>query len=446
VRILDLAPREILPPRRGSTVRIAALMGELSRRHEVLHLTLQVRSSHGRRRAIEVVPASPTQRELRRVHPLSRALMKAGERSWHGGLMLAGLGTRLAQPARLAPLLSWADVVVVEYPWQFEVARRHLPAGTPLVYSSLNVETDKFRSWAEAAGAGRARAAPWLAYVERAERRAVAHADLVTAVSEPDRRTFVERFGAAPERTLTVPNGVDTRRFRPASAEERAAAKRALGLPPGPVVLFQGASMPANRVAVRRLRRLAALPGELTFLVAGTVSAPERSGRFLATGKVPDMRPYLTAADLAVCPIEHGGGTKLKVLESMAAGLPLVALAETLYGLEARAGEHALVAPKDERALLAELERLVREPVLAGRLAASGRRLVEERYDWKAIAAGLEDALVRLVEEGARVSPPRRPARAGPLDGDGPRPAPRGRDSSAAASDGAAPGRRAALA
>jgi glycosyltransferase involved in cell wall biosynthesis len=399
VRVLDVAPGRVFPPRRGMTVRIAALGRELSRRHLVRHLTLAAERPR-RRRGVTVHEVSSSQEELQRVHPLSSLVMRASARSWHEAPVLAGLGMRAGGPGALAEHFRWADVVLVEFPWQFKLSRALAPRETPCVYSSLNVETDKFRSWAEAVAVSPTRAAPWLRYIRRAERHAVANADLVTTVSELDRDQFVDRFGADPARTIVVPNGVDTRHFRPATAEERAVARRQLGLPDRPVVLFQGSNMPANSAGLEWVRRLAAADGRFTFVVAGSVGAPERSERLIVCGPVPDMQPYLAAADLGVCPIAHGGGTKLKLLECMAAGLPTVAFAEGIRGTTVRDGDHVLVVPPNEARVLEALGSLADDPQAGERLGSAARELAERSYDWAGIAAGLEDALVGL----ARVS------------------------------------------
>ena len=351
---------------------------------------------------MDVIALADSQRELRRFHPLTSLILLTGGGFWHGAPLLAASAMRASNLAALIPIFRWARVVLVEYPWQFETCRRLTPPGTPCVYSSVNVETDKFRSWAEAVGVSRAVAAPWLHYVRRAERNAVARADLVTTVSQHDREQFIDRFSADPARTVVVPNGVDTGHVRPVSAEQRAAARRELGLPDGPVVLFQGADMPANRAGLKWVRRLAASDGRFTFLVAGSVAAPERAGRFVAAGSVPDMRPYLAAADFALCPIAHGGGTKLKLFECMAAGLPTVVFAEAIRGTVARPDEHVLTAGEDEREILAALASLADNPELAADVGTAARELAERSYDWTGIAAGLERALVELTSDGAR--------------------------------------------
>ena len=395
VRVLDVGPRRVFPPRRGITVRIAALGRELSRRHDVRHLTMSVEHPR-RRRALSEYAVSDSQSELRRTHPLGSIVMCASGRFWHGAPLLAGVGMRAAGRGAVAPHFSWADVVVVNYPWQFRLSRALASPGTPCVYAAANVETDKFRSWAEAVRVSTARAAPWLRYIGLAERHAVAHADLVTTVSELDRNEFVDRFQADPARTIVVPNGVDTRHFRPATPSERAAARRELGLPDRPTVIFQAADMPANRAGLEWVRRLAAADERFTYLVVGSIAAQERSERLIAAGRVPDMRPYLAAADIGICPIAHGGGTKLKLLECMAAGLPTVAFAEGIRGTTVRDGEHVIVVREDEARIMSALASLLDDPPAAERLGTAARELAERSYDWGGIAAGLEDALVGL--------------------------------------------------
>jgi glycosyltransferase involved in cell wall biosynthesis len=118
----------------------------------------------------------------------------------------------------------------------------------------------------------------------------------------------------------------------------------------------------------------------------------------VAPGVVNDLAPYFAASDIAICPIEFGGGTKIKLLESLAAGLPTVAFEESTRGLDLVPGRHLLVVEKDEREIMTALDRLVDDPQLAQSLAGAGRQHVASRFDWKQIAATLELALRRLVD------------------------------------------------
>jgi glycosyltransferase involved in cell wall biosynthesis len=145
------------------------------------------------------------------------------------------------------------------------------------------------------------------------------------------------------------------------------------------------------------VRRVAELMPDVTFVVTGTLfPRPVRERNVIGTGLVDDPLPYLQAADLSVCPVEFGGGTKIKVLEALSVGLPTVVFAEAMRGLSVRDGEQVWVAEKHESSLAAAIRRLLRDQGLALRLGLSGRRFVVEHHDWRRLAATLENALLRL--------------------------------------------------
>jgi len=163
------------------------------------------------------------------------------------------------------------------------------------------------------------------------------------------------------------------------------------------VYLAAGPKVP-DVEGLKWVRAVAREEPDLTFLIVGGISPrPCTEGNVMATGLVADHRPYIQAADVSLCPIQHGGGTKIKVFDGLAAGLPTVAFAEATAGTELRDGEHVLLAEKSQDALAGAVRRLVDEPRFANELGAAGRRFVCAHYDWKAIARGLESVLVKLL-------------------------------------------------
>jgi glycosyltransferase involved in cell wall biosynthesis len=113
------------------------------------------------------------------------------------------------------------------------------------------------------------------------------------------------------------------------------------------------------------------------------------------TGRVPDVRPVVAGAWASVVPLRVGGGTRLKILESMALGTPVVSTSKGAEGLDVTHGENILIADRPDD-FAAQVVALLRSPELRARLAAGGRRLVASRYDWNAVGAGLS-ALVQRV-------------------------------------------------
>jgi glycosyltransferase involved in cell wall biosynthesis len=138
-----------------------------------------------------------------------------------------------------------------------------------------------------------------------------------------------------------------------------------------------------------------AIPG-IRFQVVG--ARPHPTVRRLASvdprvsvmGRVDHVSPHLLRAAVAVAPIRAGSGQPLKVLEAMASGTPVVTTSLVAASIEARAGEHLLVADEPD-ALAHHIVQLLRDPDLADRLAMNGRRLIEERYTWEHSVGALEN-------------------------------------------------------
>jgi glycosyltransferase involved in cell wall biosynthesis len=100
------------------------------------------------------------------------------------------------------------------------------------------------------------------------------------------------------------------------------------------------------------------------------------------TGAVDDVRPYLASASASVVPLFSGGGTRLKILESMAAGRAVVSTSIGAEGIDAT-HDYDIVLADTAQALADACVRILREPDFRERIAAHGRTLVEEMYDWR---------------------------------------------------------------
>ena len=113
------------------------------------------------------------------------------------------------------------------------------------------------------------------------------------------------------------------------------------------------------------------------------------------TGTVSDVRPYYKEAFAAVVPLRVGGGTRLKVLEAMAAGVPVVATPVGVEGLRLRPGIHFKLADSPA-AFQREICELRKEPLSWLKIAAAGRDLVAKTYDWRVVCAELIGTYCRL--------------------------------------------------
>lgn len=116
------------------------------------------------------------------------------------------------------------------------------------------------------------------------------------------------------------------------------------------------------------------------------------------TGYLEDVRPRIARSAVCVVPMTVGGGTRLKILEAMALGTPVVSTAKGAEGLEVTPGQDILIAdtPQDFAEAVA---RILGDPGLRDRLVENGGRLVRQKYDWEAIGAQLNHFLERVVTE-----------------------------------------------
>jgi polysaccharide biosynthesis protein PslH len=208
------------------------------------------------------------------------------------------------------------------------------------------------------------------------ERVMMNEADAVISVSEADATKLRGRH-VEPE---IIPNGVDTTAigFREPRSD-------------GSTLLFVGTlDYRPNSDAVRRLMR-SVLPivrrdrPAARLRLVGRGAEQFHAEGMDAVGYVEDIGPELGRADVLVAPLRMGGGTRFKVLEAMAAGVPVVATPAALQGIDAEPGRHALVA-RAAADFAAAVTRVLDDPTLAHQLAHAARKLVEERYDWGVIA------------------------------------------------------------
>jgi glycosyltransferase involved in cell wall biosynthesis len=290
-----------------------------------------------------------------------------------------------------AALAQGPDVVVIEHDWAARWAAE-LPAELPKVSGLENLSWDYYDRRAAAAGGVSARLLGLEARrFERFDRGTLGRFDLLLAMSEDDREEL-RRVSDRP--SAVIPNGVDTSALRPSP------------LPGTPTVLFTGTfGYAPNAEALRWLLAeiwpavRSRLPtAELLVVGKGVpddVAGLAGDGVTLA-GWVPEMQPWFDRAQAVIVPMRSGGGTRLKVLDGLASGRPLVSTTMGAMGVDVRDGEHVVLADGAE-AFAAAVVRVLGDPALAARLGAAGRRVAEDVYDWHAIGDRLEGLLTGLV-------------------------------------------------
>jgi polysaccharide biosynthesis protein PslH len=132
-----------------------------------------------------------------------------------------------------------------------------------------------------------------------------------------------------------------------------------------------------------------------TLRITGRHTAEQRAALGAAdgvafTGYIDDIRALIARSAVEVVPLRQGGGTRLKILEALAVGTPVVSTSKGVEGLELEPGRHLLVGDTPQ-AFAAHTLDLLRNAELRARISADGRRAVAEHYDWQAIGARFVD-------------------------------------------------------
>ncbi len=112
-------------------------------------------------------------------------------------------------------------------------------------------------------------------------------------------------------------------------------------------------------------------------------------------GPVPEMAPHLASAAALVVPLRTGGGTRLKILQAMAAGVPVISTSKGTEGIDLVPGQHALIGETTEE-LAQHCMDVLSDQTLADRLATRGHDLVTERYGRPALDRIVDDALAEM--------------------------------------------------
>lgn len=237
-----------------------------------------------------------------------------------------------------------------------------------------NIESALALSYARSSRSPRARLARLESVLlRRLERRAAGKADLVVVVSDHDR----DRLPGKARELLVCPNGWDPTEDLPHAENSSAVFVALMSWKP---------NVDAAEWLVRSVwpQVVEAVPHAELSLVG---REPTPSVKALAgpavhvTGTVPDVRPYLESAAIALAPLRSGGGTRLKILEALDAGRAVVATSVGIDGLEDLVGRGVVVA--DGAATYAEeVVRLLQDPQRARTLGAAGAAAVRELYSW----------------------------------------------------------------
>ncbi len=396
LQILVLTPRFPYPPHDGFNVRVWNLYRYAARRYP--HTVVSVDSIGSARPRVKNPEAAArltlwaaAEGDHQAVSPWRKLRFALrGYPIWSCGMY----AEKVEMAIRRTVAIHRYDVIVLESSWMGVYWPAVASARALKILDMHDLEGEKIRRQARLMTPGREK----LKYLINAfqfkllENRLLHRVDRVFVTS---RREYAKLKSIHPDADIhVVPNGVDCESIMPlptATASRDILFVGRLGYYPNQdgVLYFAREILPLLRRRFSNVR----------FWVVGGEVTPEvlelnhRKG-IRITGQVEDLKPYYERCAACVVPLRAGSGTRLKILEAMAYGRPVVSTTLGCEGLGTTDGQHLLVADTPQ-AFSAALGRLFQDPATANRLVGNARRFIEAHYCWQAIAENVSQLYQR---------------------------------------------------
>lgn len=391
MKILMLSPWLPYPPNWGFAKRVFHVLEVLGRRHEVTLVAYRgpddddnVRVLEGHCAAVHTVPA-PAFAAGKRLAQLASVVSPRSfqRRIIHSPLMQHRLDALTAG----APF----DIIHVE---TSQLACYRFDRRSLLVVDEHNIEYELYYRMYQSEGTLARRWFNWLEYAKFKREEIASWRDCDGCVMTSQREATLVGEIVPDLPVAVVPNAVDTEFFAPSSA----------AVDPDTIVLtglmkyrpnVDGALFFVQDILPRILRQR---PDATFYIVGGDAPAEITrlaSRHVIVTGRVEDVRPYVHKAAVFAVPLRMGSGTRLKVLEGLAMGKPMVSTTLGCEGIELEHGRHLLIADGAE-AFADGVVELMNRPELARRLSEEGRALMLRQYRWEHAVEALETFYTRL--------------------------------------------------
>ena len=417
MKLLFVTPQLPFPPKSGGAIRSSNIILSVSKERQAKVFSLGSFKSHqtisssgsydiearsfpvisrsAKRRALDLITKNVPDMALRLYSPaLARAVEDAIE----------GEGFDLVQIEGLESAPSLANVI----------SKRNRP---PIVYDTFNAEYQLQKRAFQTDSRNPSRWAAALYSLVQWQRLASYEkwlcnaVDAVTVVSKEDKEAILT---LAPEAKVTVvPSGVDIERYTP----ERSKPVGAGSPHPGSLhpyqreqknILFTGTMDYRPNIDAMKWFCAEIFPVVLQQMpdahlwIVGRDPAPVikrlAGPNVTVTGEVEDDLPYFHRTNIFVLPMRYGGGVRLKLLQAMSCGLPVVSTPAGLEGVSVRDGENVVTA-NNSKEFANKVVQALENPELAGSIGMNARKKVEESYSWESVLKPLQGLYDSLLTE-----------------------------------------------
>jgi len=272
----------------------------------------------------------------------------------------------------------------------------------PIVYDAHNVEGVKVKEYKDPTLPLYKRIVAPI-YIPILERMAVKLANNILSVSQRDKELFIKKYNVDHEKITIIPSGTNILNLK--SLEDRSDVRKKFGVKLEEIIIvFHGTYTyyPNKEAADLIIDYIAPKIGELyhnvNFIIAGKDVPEIEEDNVICVGFIDDLQSLLNASDIAIVPLSHGGGTKLKIFDYMGVGLPIVTTKKGIEGINAKNGEEAIIVDDVNEKFVDAIKYLIDNKQEREKIGANARRLAEEEYDWDKIGEKL-DKLYRDILE-----------------------------------------------
>jgi polysaccharide biosynthesis protein PslH len=369
VKVLFVSSRFPLPADTGGKVRILNLVRHLSVLHDVTFLSF-ARSGPVSADHVRELAAICEVREPVAIAP-SNLIGHLRDPRWNSAAMRRQVSDEMRQGGQ--QFVIAAEVLAGYYAAQSN--------GAPRLLDNCEL-TVLYEAWA-----GRVASLPlraWWTWQRKARfTAALANRFDACTVTSTIERNLLLRLGISPTKILVAANGVDLRTHRPE-----------WGRPDRSALVYPGSiDFHANRDAMgffvgEVLPRIRARHPEAHLLITGQCDDSQRrhvnsaaKSEVEFTGVLPDVRPVVARSGTCVVPLRIGGGTRVKILEAMALGTPVVSTSKGAEGLPLIARRHLLIADTPS-AFADAVCSLMEDDALRATISTNALRFVNEQCDW----------------------------------------------------------------
>lgn len=389
-KLVVLNPFPVYPPVSGGQGRIFHLYKHLARTFDVIILCLADRRSY------KTIAPGLEQIMIPKSQPHCRLELEIFRET---GFSTCAI---IPKAASLTPEYAYAagaqardaGVIILSHPYLYKEAQQ-LDGRHILVYDAPNVEYDLQRQILPAS------LNHLLADVKQAEKAACELSSVIAACSREDSRRLAGLYSVPDSKFIIIPNGADLESLPFVNYDQRQLYKAAQTVD-CPRAIYMGSHFPPNIQAAGQVIAMAAQLPDIEFLLIGglceafTGSRLPGNVQLLGIITSQEQRHIFSLADVALNPVLAGSGTNLKMLEYMAAGIPVVTTLTGARGISQIDGSYFRIS--EIRDMPACIRGLLNNPELAANLARQAHTLIETHFDWKQLAARFAGRLAAIMQ------------------------------------------------